>query len=382
MDGTSRDDERSSRPAGDAARRLSDTDGGQAGLGAEKAVILALPRLTSLTLALAAGLWLLIELRPVLQPLVLSALIWFLLAAVARLIARLAHGPAAQPGRVALAASATVFAAGFTLLSLLLADSAADFRDSLPAYRENLRAMVAPVADMLGLNLPRIGEMIRGLDANALALNVLGSVVGSLGQAVVIAVLVFFLFAEARRFPDKLNALLGDSARREQASAMLAQISRMIERYLGMKCLIGLIQALPTWAILSAVGVDSPLVWAVFVFFLSFIPTIGSLVGIALPSLLALVQFESPTPFLVTIALLTPLQILASNWLEPRLMGDSLNLSPLAIFLSIFGGGMVWGVTGALISVPALTVIAIAMAQGERTRPVAILLSRDGQLLS
>ncbi|MEM9782742.1 MAG: AI-2E family transporter, partial [Pseudomonadota bacterium] len=115
-------------------------------------------------------------------------------------------------------------------------------------------------------------------------------------------------------------------------------------------------------------------------------PSVGmklsSMIGIALPSLLALVQFDSPTPFIVTIALLAPVQILASNWLEPRLMGDSLNLSPLAIIVSIFGGGVVWGVTGALISVPALTVIVIAMAHGERTRPIAIMLSRNGHLVT
>ncbi|MEM9783572.1 MAG: AI-2E family transporter, partial [Pseudomonadota bacterium] len=241
------------------------------------------PRLTSATLALAAGFWLVVELRPVLQPLVLSALIWFLLSAVARLIARLANGEGAQPGRIALAASGVAFAAGFTLMSLLLADSAASFRDNLPVYRENLRVMLAPLVELLGVGIPRIGELLGAFDANTVALNVLGSVAGSLGQAIVIAVLVFFLFAEAKRFPDKLDALMGDAERRARVGEVLSQMSRLIERYLGMKCLIGVVQAVPTWAILSLVGVDSPLVWAVFIFFLSFIPTLGSMIGIALP---------------------------------------------------------------------------------------------------
>ncbi|MEO1530690.1 MAG: AI-2E family transporter, partial [Pseudomonadota bacterium] len=108
-------------------------------------------------------------------------------------------------------------------------------------------------------------------------------------------------------------------------------------------------------------------------------PTIGSLVGIALPSILALVQFDSPVNFIITIACLAPVQVLASNWLEPRLTGSSLNLSPLAVLVSIFAGGAVWGIVGALISVPALAIVAIALAQSERTRPIAIILSQDGR---
>ncbi|MEL6265012.1 MAG: AI-2E family transporter [Pseudomonadota bacterium] len=345
-------------------------------------VLQAVPQLTTALLAGAAALWLVVELRPVLQPLVLSILVWFLLSAVARLVARSARGQGAEPGRLAFLVSGALFAAGMTVVSALLSDSVSKLRANLPAYQENLKGMVQPAAETLGVSVPPLGELIRGIDTGDLALQALGSIAGSLGQVVVIVCLVFFLFAEARQFPAKLALLLGDEAHRARVGGVLDQITRMIETYLGVKCLVGLVQAVPTWLVLQVVGVDSPLVWAVFVFLLSFIPTIGSLIGIALPSLLALVQFESPTPFILTLALLAPVQLLASNWLEPRLMGDSLNLSPLAVFLSIFAGGAVWGVTGALISVPALTVATIAMAHGARTRPVAILLSRDGKLLA
>lgn len=341
------------------------------------------PRYTTFVVAAAATLWLLVELRGVLQPLVLSVLIWFLLSAVARLIARLVHGPTAEPGRIALAASGVLFGAVVVLLTLLLSDSIARFRERLPEYRENVRAMLEGLAAQIGVtNLPRASELTEGERLNDLAIEVLSTLAGSLGQLVIIVCFVFFIFYEAKQFRPKMAALVGDDAALSRLGDVLGEISRRIETYLGMKCLIGVIQAVPTWLILIAVGVDSPIVWAVFVFFLSFIPTLGSLVGIALPSLLALVQFDTIEPFLITLALLTPLQVLASNWLEPRLMGDSLNLSPFAIFLAIFGGGTVWGVTGALISVPALTVVAIALAQSERTRAAAILLSRDGRLLT
>ncbi|MEL6482704.1 MAG: AI-2E family transporter, partial [Pseudomonadota bacterium] len=256
----------------------------------------------------------------------------------------------------------------------------ADLRENLPSYQANLANMLRPLAQSAGLDgLPRLEELTEGVDFTNVFLGLLGSAANQFGQIILIACIVVFVFAEARFFETKLAAVLGDEGRHREADALFTEIGRKIETYLGLKCLIGIVQAVPTYVILAIVGVDSPIIWAVFIFFLSFIPTIGSLVGIALPSILALVQFDSPVNFIITIACLAPVQVLASNWLEPRLTGSSLNLSPLAVLVSIFAGGAVWGIVGALISVPALAIVAIALAQSERTRPIAIILSQDGR---
>lgn len=340
-------------------------------------------RFAAFAVGIAATFWLLGELRSVLQPLVLSILIWFLLGAVARLFARFADGPEAAPGRMAYAASALSFAALATGLVFMLSDSIADLRANLPTYRENVVAMLGPLAETAGVErLPRLTELTEDVDLGSVVLGVLGSLAGSVGNLVIIACFVFFLFAEAQCFGGKLDALVRDSERRARIATLLSEMSLKVETYLGVKCLLGAVQAVPTFVVLWAVGVQSPVVWAVLIFFLSFIPTLGSLIGIALPAILALIQFTSPVPFLLTLALLAPVQLLASNWMEPRLMGQSLNLSPLAIFIAIFLGGAVWGVVGALVSVPALTMAVIACAQAEATRPAAILLSRDGHVVA
>ena len=137
---------------------------------------------------------------------------------------------------------------------------------------------------------------------------------------------------------------------------------------------------MPTYIVLSLVEVDAAAFWAIVIFFFSFIPTIGSLVGIIFPSLMALVQFETVGPFFIVVGTLAAVQLLASNYLEPRLMGRSLNLSPLAIFLAIFAGGALWGIVGAIIIVPLLAVAMIVFAQIPSMRSVAILLSGDGEV--
>ncbi|MGF1503141.1 MAG: AI-2E family transporter [Paracoccaceae bacterium] len=329
----------------------------------------------------AATLWLLIEARPVLEPLTIAVLLWFLLNAVAGVFARALRGPAAVArGAEKLAAALTVLIA-IAGLSVLVSASLSGFRANLPSYEANLREMLRQAGQAVGmgeaLDLQALTQNIQVTD---IALSLAGTAVGFVGALVVILVYVLFLFVEAGRAGDKLHALAPEQGAHDALVATIGRINREIETYLGVKCIIGAAQAIPTFALLTIVGVDGAAFWAVVIFVTSFVPTVGSLIGIIFPATVALVQFPTLTPFLMTLPLLAVIQIAGSNWLEPRLMGTSLNLSPLVILIAIFAGGAVWGITGALVAVPALSVATIVFAQLPSMRPVAILLSSDGRV--
>jgi predicted PurR-regulated permease PerM len=115
------------------------------------------------------------------------------------------------------------------------------------------------------------------------------------------------------------------------------------------------------------------------VFILNYIPVLGSFVGVVLPSLLVLVQFGSFGPFFVAVMLLSIVQVGIGNFLEPRLMGSSLNLSPLAIIVSLAVWGGLWGLAGMFLCVPLTVILVIICAHFEGTRPLAVLLSAHGQ---
>ncbi len=329
----------------------------------------------------AATLWLVIQARPVLEPLVLSVLIWFLLTAIAGVFARAAGGPEAKPGAWAHGgAAASVFVLIFGV-SLMVSNSLAGFRANLPTYEDNLKSMLSGLGDALGMQGPlEIDQLVERIEVQDLAVGLAGSALGFAGSLIVVVVYVIFLFAEASVSKAKLAALGRDPDRFRVLSETAAKIHTDIETYLGVKCIIGAAQALPTFAVLYAVGVDGAAVWAVIIFLASFIPTIGTLIGILFPSVVALVQFDSAGPVLATVLPLVVIQLAGSNWLEPKLMGSSLNLSPLVILVSIFAGGAVWGITGALVAVPALSIAMIVFSRIESMRAVAILLSADGKV--
>jgi predicted PurR-regulated permease PerM len=92
------------------------------------------------------------------------------------------------------------------------------------------------------------------------------------------------------------------------------------------------------------------------------------------------VQFESLTPFLVTAGALAIVQFACGSLIEPRIMGKGLNISPLVMLLSLSVWSAIWGIVGMFLAVPLMVVVMIVCSHFAVTRPVAVLLSAQGQL--
>jgi predicted PurR-regulated permease PerM len=95
---------------------------------------------------------------------------------------------------------------------------------------------------------------------------------------------------------------------------------------------------------------------------------------------MTLLQFASLGPALIVVGVLGVIQVACSNVIAPQLMSRSLNLSPLVVLFGVFAGGALWGIVGALVAVPVLTIAAIVCAEQPGWRRVAVVLSADGSL--
>ena len=332
-------------------------------------------------LAVAATIWLLIVARDVLLPFVLALFVWFVLGAVANVYGRaLARIGLRAPTLAGVAAGVTILVAlvGF---SLLLVSSAAALAASLPRYEQRLDAILAGVATSVGVDAAfQVSDLVARIDITRTMIGVAGSAAGALSALIILLAYIYFINKEARAVEGKLAALIAEPGQRAEVAALMTGVLHEVERYMGVRVILGVVQALPTYAVLALVGVDAPAFWAVTVFCASFVPTVGTLIGITFPALMARVQFDTLGPFAAVVASLVPVQLVASNLLEPALLSRSLNISPLAVFLGIFAGGAVWGIVGALIVVPVMAVCVIIFARSPSMRPVAILLSADGRI--
>ena len=219
--------------------------------------------------------------------------------------------------------------------------------------------------------------------SNALrwASQIFGPVSGLIATTSVILLYTAFLLVETSTFEQKMHALARDSETYARWRTITDTITKRVGTYLRIKTFTSALTGILGYAILKAFSVDFAEFWGLLLFLFNYIPIIGSFIATILPIFVALVQpgIGLGSTALVSLLLISVQQGVGS-FIEPRLMGNTLNLSPLVILISLAFFGSIWGVTGALLSVPLVSIIGILLASFESSRWLAVILSRNGRI--
>jgi predicted PurR-regulated permease PerM len=210
-----------------------------------------------------------------------------------------------------------------------------------------------------------LGQYLRNISEVAFAIS---------SKFVLMLVFLMFMLLEAPYLDNKIDrAFSGQHAAR--IKKILTSVSDQISRYLGTLTLISLATGLCAWIALVAQGVELAVGWGVLTFLLNFIPTVGSIIATIPPVLMAALQF-SPSyirPIMVLISL-GVIQMTIGNVITPKVVGDRLGLSPVLILLSLLLWGTIWGVPGALLSVPIASIIKIVCENISSLKPIAVMM--------
>lgn len=300
--------------------------------------------------------------RPVMVPLVVAIIIYYLASPIADVLELKAKFPRWLSTFVVMLLVGLVVAS----VALLFLTSARGLLGSADVYQVRLLDAAAQISgwlDRMGFTLSR--------DALVASISELPTArVKQTGPAVAIAlvqnsvlVMLFVIF------------LLLGRTRQLIKHPVFRQIDRDIRRYLVLKTLISLATGVCIWVILTSFGVELALVFGVMTFVLNFIPSIGSIIATILPIPIALVQFETLGPVIAIVLLSAMVQMIIGNGIDPLLMGQNLNLSPVTILAALVFWGLLWGVVGMLLAAPLTAILRIVLAQFETTRPMSELLA-------
>jgi AI-2 transport protein TqsA len=250
-----------------------------------------------------------------------------------------------------------------------------------PSYERRLERLLEQAARLVGIEqTPTLADLFNRISLAETLRDLATATASVVSVAGIVLVYAGFLFVEQVQFRKKIALMFRTDSQRQRVRSVLEQIDRDIRVYLRIKTTLASVTASLAFLVMTLVKVDFAGFWAVLVFFLFYIPTIGSILAILAPALLALVQFDHLTPFFIVLFVIGAIQIVMANVVEPALMGHSLNLSPLVVILSLMVWGSIWGVVGMFLCVPIMVVILIVLAHFESTRPIAVLLSANGQI--
>jgi len=329
--------------------------------------------------------WLLHVGKAILVPAVLGAVIVYVIVGLAHALGRLPGLGRALPPQLRYLFSMLAIGLVFFALAYLVMANKERALALAPQYQESLLAAIQRVAVFFGFETEPTWAMLRQeLMAQVNLQRLLTSLMASVGSILVTFVVVFlyatFLLLERSVFETKLANLSDDPTRVARIRQVIEAINRRIGSYLALKTLLSIALGAASWVVMALFGLEFAVLWAVLIACLNFVPYIGSVLGVVVPVLMTIVQFEALATVLWMLLALSALQFVIGNFLDPFVMGNSLNLSPFAILISLAVWSELWGITGAFLAVPITAILTIVFSEFTGTRPIAVLLSKNGRL--
>jgi len=332
--------------------------------------------------------------RSVLIPFVVAAFLCFLIFTLKENVRRIPVVGGYMPDWVGYFFAFVLIGLGMVLFIEIIRSNVETLLDAWPSYEERLRDLARDVIGFfrsLDFLPPELLGGIEQIQQSALDLirPLLSQAAGSLRSLtsnfltfITVLLYLIFMLIERGRIFKKIGRLGADEHQRRAINETIADIGVMVRQYITVKTLSNLVTAGMSYVIMLIIGVQFAGFWALLIFVLNYIPIFGAASAITLPVLLCLVQPDGGgvrMALIAAVSLIGAEQVM-SNGIEPRIVGRTLNLSPLVVLFSLGVWGSLWGFAGLLLSVPITVTVMIVLSQFRATRAVAIMMSDNGEI--
>ncbi len=338
-------------------------------------------KLAYLSIGIAGILALLILAESILVPFVYGIVLWFLSRYFKNLLQKIPILRKKAPNWLLNAFVFVLVFFGLSIISGIITSNITSLLENGSIYKSNLDRVLNTLNDLFQVDLyKQLNDSISSFDYTSILGDIADGLSGALGDFIMIILYAAFIFSEESSLSAKIKKIFSDPEQYNRTSSILKRINDASSDYIRLKTYVSLVTGVVGYIFLAIMGVDAAFFWAFLMFALNYIPTVGSLIATLFPAIFSLVQFGEYTPFIIILVGLGVIEWIIGNVLEPKLMGSSLNLSPLVTILALIVWGQIWGITGMLLSTPITVVMVITFSQFPSTRSVAILLSENGDI--
>ena len=267
------------------------------------------------------------------------------------------------------------------LIGMVFYSGGKSLASELPSYTEMVQSFLAKIDSLVANPRLKIGlsEWIEGFNvrqAGAVLLSALGPFFGFMSDLFLVFFFMIFILAGRGRLARKL----GEAFPPGQASTLshaAGRIDREIQRYLAVKTLANLVIGILTAVILAVVGIPFAVLFGVLAALLNYVPTLGAIAAVTLPTLLTIFLSGGPTfEVLLVLTLLAAAHVVPHFLIERRLGAKKVNLSPLLVLFSLFFWAWLWGVPGMILAVPILTAARIVFENVPSLHGLGVMMDR------
>jgi predicted PurR-regulated permease PerM len=192
----------------------------------------------------------------------------------------------------------------------------------------------------------------------------------------VMFILLYFLLASGDMFVRRLIKFFPGLRKKKRVVKITRTVEQHISRYLFTVTVINLSMGTAVGIGMFLIGMPNPVLWGVMAGVLVFLPYLGPLIGITIVTVIAFLTFDSIGRILLAPAIYIALETVQGQVITPMVVGLRFSLNPVAIFIWLIFWGWLWGVVGALLAVPMLTVFKILCDHIEPLAPVGEFLGK------
>ncbi len=269
-------------------------------------------------------------------------------------------------------AAAGIVLAGMSLIGLLgyaLYGRAMSFAEELPVYASKVQQTIEPISRKIQDFQQSAGNLTNDVHPTKKVPEVrvqesptwpdylvrgVGSVWGVLIIAGVVPFLTFFMLCTKDQMTTRMEGLF-DS--RIDAARFIASLNQMIRGFVAGNLIVGFVMAVATTLVLWGVGVKGAIPLGIASGLLNLLPFLGLIASLALPLAAALLQFNTPGPYIVITLTILFLHVVSANFLIPKFIATRVSIGPVAATIGILFWGWLWGVMGLLLAVPLIAFI-------------------------
>lgn len=258
---------------------------------------------------------------------------------------------------------------GFGRIAQWIIDNSSRLQGLYTHAANLLEARGLYAADLVAqqFNMSWLLGVVRGVGA---------SLQGIVTFALVTFILVILGLLELERLARRLEQF-GDVKIGAAAIDAASEIAGRLQTYMLVRLAMSVLTGLGFWAVTAAYGLDLSREWGVIAFVLNFIPFIGSFIATLLPTLFAAAQYQTFSRAIWLFVWLNVVQFVVGSYIEPRVAGAAVSVSPFMVLFAVFFWAFLWGIAGAFIGVPILIAVASLCARNSATRVIAVALSAN-----
>jgi len=266
------------------------------------------------------------------------------------------------------------------LMGLLFYSSGETFAAEIPKYGQKFSRMVESVQVQLNLPKSKLDPLawLQGLDIQKVGsffLTSVGTVMSFLATLFLVLIFLVFMLAGRGKLYAKIKASF-EAKNAAHLTRIVENIDRQVQKYLALKTVSCIISGVLATLVMVIFGLNFAVLFGFLTFLLNYIPNIGALIAKVLPFLFALLQFDSAWPAIWMFIILFVIDAFMGVVAEPKMMGQGLGLSPLAILFALFFWGWLWGIPGMILSVPMMVILKVVCANVPGLKFMEALLSK------